>query len=617
MNEYLSFLLIYYSVYLANAVLILTLKKLVLKGWAPSEEFLLIVISFLISELFSQLFFIHPLLLIANISVNILALLIAKKIIKNYTFSGMNFYLANYFIFFVGIIWSIQYLLALPLSNITKVLMMSAAPLLIITLPSGIVQLLEHYDALCRQNWLRPRLPLPERSKKHSPMVSLHVPTHSEPPEMVIETLNKLAQMDYHNFEVLVIDNNTKDPHFWMPVKKHCEFLGKKFRFFHIENLGGAKAGALNFALKQTDPRASIMGVIDADYHAGAAFLKALIGYFDDPKMGFVQTPHDYRGWENNLYLTMCYWEYKLFFHTTLVSMNERDAALTVGTMCLIRKKALKEAGGWSTWCVTEDSELAIRIHDLGYTSVYVPKTFGRGLIPETFDGYKRQQYRWTAGPVQELQHHFKHLLGLSKRPSQFTFGQRAHHFNHGLDRVIVGLSIPLMFISLSVIASMVTHREVVPVPFELWLAATVLLVSNGLLTYLSYKVIAKPTFWQIIGAIFAAKALAPTITYAALKTFLTGKAKWHRTNKFKTKNSFAQAFLSTKDELFIGLLLVVSIIWAFLMVPYTGLLLMLLIGLSYIAMSYLAAPIMALINVYSMREAKRAAFGFRYLALD
>jgi len=49
-----------------------------------------------------------------------------------------------------------------------------------------------------------------------------------------------------------------------------------------------------------------------------------------------------------------------------MVSYNERDAALTVRTMCLIRRTALEEAGGWAEWCVTEDSELALRIHALG-----------------------------------------------------------------------------------------------------------------------------------------------------------------------------------------------------------------------------------------------------------
>ena len=150
----------------------------------------------------------------------------------------------------------------------------------------------------------------------------------------------------------------------------------------------GAKAGALNFALWQTAPDAELVGVVDSDYQAEPDFLERLVGYFDDPKIGFVQTPHDYREWQDSLYQRMCYWEYRRFLETTMVSFNEWDAAITVGTMCVIRCKALEEAGGWAEWCLTEDSELAVRIHALGYSGVYLTTTFGRGLIPETFEGY-------------------------------------------------------------------------------------------------------------------------------------------------------------------------------------------------------------------------------------
>jgi cellulose synthase/poly-beta-1,6-N-acetylglucosamine synthase-like glycosyltransferase len=54
------------------------------------------------------------------------------------------------------------------------------------------------------------------------PKVSVHVPAYNEPPEMVKQTLNSLAQLDYPDFEVLVIDNNTKDPAIWQPVSDHC-----------------------------------------------------------------------------------------------------------------------------------------------------------------------------------------------------------------------------------------------------------------------------------------------------------------------------------------------------------------------------------------------------------
>src|SRR5439155_5107394 len=55
-----------------------------------------------------------------------------------------------------------------------------------------------------------------------APRVSIHVPTYNEPPQMVIETLNALARLDYENFEVIVLDNNTQDSETWQPVQAHC-----------------------------------------------------------------------------------------------------------------------------------------------------------------------------------------------------------------------------------------------------------------------------------------------------------------------------------------------------------------------------------------------------------
>ena len=85
-----------------------------------------------------------------------------------------------------------------------------------------------------------------------APKVSIHVPCYNEPPHMVIETLDALARLDYPNFEVIVVDNNTKDEAVWKPLEAHCASLGPRFRFFHLPQWPGYKAGALNFALANT-----------------------------------------------------------------------------------------------------------------------------------------------------------------------------------------------------------------------------------------------------------------------------------------------------------------------------------------------------------------------------
>ncbi len=601
--EIISFLFVYFSIFLANAIIMLVLKNLSLKNLNDAGDLIFLIGTFILSGMLSLLYSFHPYLFLIDFFFNIFLILIAKNLFKNYSYSGLNFYIANYLIIIVGLIWGTQFLLSLHISLITKLLLMAATPLIVFTIPSDIIQLVEQYDVVTRNVWNRPKTIFPKRIKSHNPMVSIHVPTHSEPPSLVIETLNLLSKQNYDNFEVIVVDNNTTDPALWMPVKLHCEKLGEKFRFFHVEKLKGAKAGALNFALKHTNPWAKVIGVVDADYHADPDFISALIGYFDDPRIGFVQTPHDYRDWQKNLYLTMCYWEYKIFFHTTMVSLNERDSALTVGTMCLILKKALEDAGGWAKWCVTEDSELAIRIHNAGYSSVYVNETYGKGLIPDTFESYKKQRYRWTAGPVQEFRHHFGLFLGLSKKPSKLTFLQRLFHTNHGFDNVTMGFAIPMNVVGLLVIISMIVHREIINVPFELWLAATIMLVSTPLLTWMMYKSIIKAKFWEIAGQIFASKALSHTIHYSAFRTTLTGNAAWNRTNKFKSKYSYLAALFTTKEELLIGLAITIFIIGAFILFPYSGFTLMFLIGLTYTALNYFTAPIMGIINVYSMKK--------------
>src|SRR5689334_7837009 len=91
-----------------------------------------------------------------------------------------------------------------------------------------------------------------------APRVSIHVPTYNEPPQMVIETLNALARLDYDNFEVILLDNNTPDPETWRPVESHCRILNSgfaspRFRFFHFDGLKGFNDGALNRALVMID----------------------------------------------------------------------------------------------------------------------------------------------------------------------------------------------------------------------------------------------------------------------------------------------------------------------------------------------------------------------------
>ncbi|HCX68702.1 MAG TPA: hypothetical protein DHK64_14545, partial [Rhodobiaceae bacterium] len=72
-------------------------------------------------------------------------------------------------------------------------------------------------------------------------------------------------------------------PQVWEPVRDYCARLGPRFRFFHLENWPGFKAGALNFGLEKTAEDAEIIAVIDSDYQIEPNWLKTLVPYFDKP----------------------------------------------------------------------------------------------------------------------------------------------------------------------------------------------------------------------------------------------------------------------------------------------------------------------------------------------
>ena len=198
------------------------------------------------------------------------------------------------------------------------------------------------------------------------PKVSIHVPAYNEPSDMLIETLDALARLDYPDFEVIVIDNNTKDEKAWRPVEAHCEKLGERFRFFHVCPLAGFKAGALNFAMKQTAVDAQIVAVIDSDYVVDSNWLRELIPGFQDPRIGIVQAPQDYRDEKASAFKSMCYAEYRGFFYIGMITRNERNAIIQHGTMTMVRRSLLEATGAWAEWCITEDAELGLKIFEAG-----------------------------------------------------------------------------------------------------------------------------------------------------------------------------------------------------------------------------------------------------------
>lgn len=430
-----------------------------------------------------------------------------------------------------------------------------------------IVVLLAEAHELAEAAWMRPWGGVPRRSEvpeEQLPMVSVHVPAYNEPPEMMIQTLDALAALNYPRFEVLVIDNNTKDAAVWQPVQAHCEQLGPRFRFFHVDPLTGFKAGALNFALQQTDPAAEIVAVIDSDYIVKADWLRDMVPHFSDPEMGIVQGPQDYRDADQNAFKAMCMAEYRGFFHIGMITRNERNAIIQHGTMTLVRRRVLEEVGGWGEWCITEDAELGLRIFEQGHKATYIPLSYGKGLMPDNFADFKKQRFRWAYGAVLILRHHLAELLGMV--PSRLTRGQRYHFIAGWLPWLADGFNLGFNLGALAWTVSMLFWPDSIPPPNILFALLPLTMFAFKLLKmFFLYRRRVSATLRQTLAAGLAGLSLSHTIARAMLTGFVTRKIGFFRTPKFTSSSALLRSLIDAREELLFLLALSLSIAGLFL----------------------------------------------------
>ena len=408
-------------------------------------------------------------------------------------------------------------------------------------------------DALGTEHWERRITPTTRLSVPDSdlPMVSLHVPAHNEPPEMVIETLRSLLRLDYPRYEIILIDDNTDDEALWRPVEAWCERHGVKFA--HLDNWPGYKSGALNYALRRlTSPEADVIGVVDSDYQIEAGFLRRCAPPFADPWIGFVQSPQDYRDWTQARYYRRLYYSYKYFFAVSQPSRNEHDGAIFAGTMGLIRRVALDELGGWDEWCITEDAELSLRLLRAGWSGLHVDQSWGRGIMPLTFEALKGQRYRWCFGGIQILRVHWRSLLpGRASRANHLTSGQRWAYLSGALQWYGDLLSLLFFIFLLAGAANLATGGGQLFRKLTVFLVSAVpVMVLLGLVRAIALLRRGTGASWRdAIGAFFIWQSTSLVVARASVLGLFAKKAAFLRTPKTSEQTRWWEALRANWAE--------------------------------------------------------------------
>jgi exo-beta-1,3-glucanase (GH17 family)/cellulose synthase/poly-beta-1,6-N-acetylglucosamine synthase-like glycosyltransferase len=359
--------------------------------------------------------------------------------------------------------------------------------------------------------------------------VSIHIPAYFEPPEMLKQTLDAVSRLDYPNFECVVIINNTPDPAFWQPIQDHCRALGERFKFINAEKVEGFKAGALRIAMERTAADAEIIGVIDADYVVEPDWLKDLVPAFADPRVGLVQAPQDHRDGDTSLMHYIMNGEYAGFFDIGMVQRNEENAIIVHGTMCLIRRAAMDMAGGWAGDTICEDTDLGLAIIEHGWLTHYTNHRYGHGLLPDTYEAFKKQRHRWAYGGFQIVKKHWRRFL---PGASRLTRDQK-REFLLGWLNWLGAESLGVLVAILNLIWVPIVAFADIAIPDKILTLPIIAGFVVSLLHFLILYRLRVPVKWgQMLGAMVAAMSVQWTVSRAVANGLITEHLAFARTSK-------------------------------------------------------------------------------------
>lgn len=233
-----------------------------------------------------------------------------------------------------------------------------------------------------------------------------------EPFEMLEETLTAIQRISYPHTAWCC--DEADDP----MVRALCERLGVQ----HVTrtNKKDAKAGNINNALQFAT--GEICVVLDPDHIPVPGFIEEIIGYFEDPSIGFVQIVQAYYNQADSLVARGAAQQTYQFYGPVMMSMHSYGTVQAIGANCTFRRAALDSIGGHASG-LAEDMHTAMRLHAGGWKSVYIPAILTRGLVPSTMSSYYKQQLKWSRGTWELFVTAFPKLF------SKFTWQQKLHYF--------------------------------------------------------------------------------------------------------------------------------------------------------------------------------------------
>jgi cellulose synthase (UDP-forming) len=310
------------------------------------------------------------------------------------------------------------------------------------------------------------------------PSIDILIPTYDEPAFIVRRTVIGCQALEYANKKIYILDDTRRPQIKYLSEELGCEYVTRPDNLY-------AKAGNLNHAIAQTN--GELIVVFDADFIPTKNFLMRTVGFFQDEKVGLVQTPQSFYNADpitRNLGLeNILVPEEEVFYRQVQPLRDAVGSVICAGTSFIVRRSALELVGGFVTESLSEDYFTGICLSAQSYQVIYLNEKLSAGLAAENIATHVVQRLRWSQGTLQ--------AFFIKSNPltiSGLNIMQRLAHLEGLLHHLLTSIAqiyfmiMPLAYSFLGVIPIRATPTEI------LYFLLPLYLVNFTVYSWLTYR---------------------------------------------------------------------------------------------------------------------------------
>ncbi len=236
--------------------------------------------------------------------------------------------------------------------------------------------------------------------QSYRPLVSFLIPAFNEE-DGIADTISSVKKIDYDRVEFIIMNDGSTDN--TSRIVRGNIKGDNRFRFIdNKENKG--KAGVLNEGIGLA--RGELIASMDADSVVEPDIIRKVLPYFTDKKVGAVTVSVEVNNPKTFLHKIISL-EFALGLSLFLKIFSFLDCVfVTPGPFSVYRKSVLLAIGGYDIQNVTEDHEIAYRLHKGNYRIENCMEAKVYTTLPMKFKDIYVQRRRWYSGAIQSLIQH-------------------------------------------------------------------------------------------------------------------------------------------------------------------------------------------------------------------